>query len=50
MYVNYSNTAKCFKMGKHFIFPAVYEQKIVPHLLQHFVSLVLLVFFTAVCG
>lgn len=38
------------KMGKHFIFPAVYEQKIVPHLLQHFGSLVLLVFFTAVCG
>ena len=28
------------KTGKHFIFPAVYEQKIVAHLLQHFVSLV----------
>ena len=38
------------KTGKHFIFPAVYKQKIVAHLLQHFVSLVLLVFFTAVCG
>lgn len=47
---NYSNTAKYFQNGQTLYIPVKRTTKIVPHLLQHFVSLVLLVFFTAVCG